>query len=100
MRALHSPPWRLDIARYRRRPPQIRVRVKPVIPQFRPDSLSLADYLSRHWIDSPRQPDDLFLFERPSSHDTFEASYPVESAEEPYCYEVSNSLKLKLLWVG
>ena len=56
VRALHSPPWRLDIARYRRRPPQIRVRVELVIPQFRPGSLSLANYLSRHWVDSPRQP--------------------------------------------
>jgi hypothetical protein len=36
-------------------------------------------YLPRHEINSPREPEDLFLFTRKHYNDGFEASYPVDT---------------------
>jgi hypothetical protein len=37
-----------------------------------------SSYLLRHEINSPREPEDLFLLTRKHYNDSFEASYPVE----------------------
>ena len=51
-----------------------------LIPILSSYSLILTIYLCiRHGIDSPREPEDLFLFARNPSLVTFEAVYPVDS---------------------
>ena len=78
VRALHSPPRRLEIARKRRRAPRVRVRLLVLIPQSGPSLLTLTTCLSSHGINSPHEPEDLFLFAPNQDRENFVGTYPVE----------------------
>lgn len=71
LRALQSVLWWLDIARNYCRTPQVCIRPTPVL-----SPLTLySSNLSRHGVNSPREPEDLFMFRRNPFLHPFEASY-------------------------
>ena len=77
VRALHSPPRRLEITRKRRRAPRVCVRLLVLMPVWS-YLLTLTTCLSRHGINSPHEPEDLFLFAPNQDRENFVATYPVE----------------------
>ena len=78
VRALHSPPRRLEIARKRRRAPRLCVRLLVLMPQSGPSLLTPTTCLPRHGINSPHEPEDLFLFAPNQDRENFVATYPIE----------------------
>jgi len=64
------------------------------IPVLSPVTTYLS-YLPRHEINSPREPEDFFLFTRKQSHDAFQASYPVDP---PSVVETVHCLKFAFSW--